>query len=134
MLINLSNHPFLKWSAEQRQIAKQQFSEIVDLPFPVVPTNADLDQVIQLVEEYVEKCMQIFSERKLLSSRETNNKNAIHIMGEMTFVYQFVHKMSEQGVLCVASTTERIAQEKSDGTKWSRFQFVRFRPYTNELF
>lgn len=123
MLINLSNHPLSKWSDKQRQAAEQQFGKIVDLLFPVVPTDADLDQVIQLVEEYVEKCMQIFSALKKLSNQESSNKNAIHIMGEMNFVYQFVDKMSEQGILCVASTLKEETKE-----------FVQFRSYTNELF
>lgn len=132
MLINLSNHPLSKWSEKQRQAAEGQFGKIVDLPFPIVPTDAALDKVIQLVEAKVEKCMKILVEKQGISRNE--NQDAVHIMGEMTFVYQFVNKMSEQGILCVASTTERIAEEKPDGTKWSRFEFVQFRPYTEELF
>ena len=134
MLINLSNHPLSKWSEKQRQVAEGQFSKIVDLPFPVIPTDAGLDQVIQLVEEKVEACMKILIEKKQKSNEEKSSHDAVHIMGEMTFVYQFVNKMSEQGIMCVASTTERIAEEKLNGTKLSRFEFVQFRPYTNELF
>jgi len=134
MLINLSNHPLPKWSENQRQAAEQQFGRIVDLPFPVVPTDAGLEQVVQLVEAHVEKCLQIISENDQSAGAEKGNKNAIHIMGEMTFVYQFVKKMSEQGILCVASTTKRIVEEKPDGTKLSRFEFVRFRPYTQDFF
>ena len=123
MLINLSNHPPSKWSKKQRQAAEGQFGKIVDLPFPVVPTEADLDQVIQLVEEKVEACMKILIEKRQISKDESSNQDAIHIMGEMTFVYQFVNKMSEQGILCVAS----IEKEESK-------EFVQFRQYTNELF
>jgi len=123
MLINLSNHPLSKWSEKQQQAAEQQFGKIVDLPFPVVPTDAALDQVIQLVEEKVENCMRILNEKKQKSSEENSNQDAVHIMGEMTFVYQFVNKMSEQGVLCVASILKAESKE-----------FVLFRPYSNELF
>ena len=134
MLINLSNHPLSKWSEKQRLTAEQQFGKIVDLPFPVVPTDAGLNQVVQLVEEKVAACMKILDEKKTMSSETSGNSDAVHIMGEMTFVYQFVNKMSVEGILCVASTTGRIAEEKSDGTKLSRFEFVQFRPYTEELF
>ncbi len=48
MLINLSNHPLSNWSEKQRQAAEQQFGQIVNLPFPTVPTDADLAQVILL--------------------------------------------------------------------------------------
>jgi hypothetical protein len=123
MLINLSNHPLSKWSDQQRQAAEKQFGKIVDLPFPTVPTDADLDRVIELVNEKVEECMKIFIESKQISSDKNSNHDAVHIMGEMTFVYQFVDKMSEQGILCVAST-------KKDGSN----EFVQFRSYTNELF
>lgn len=59
----------------------------------------------------------------------THENNAIHVMGEMTFVYQFVKQASAVGLRCVASTTERIAVDKPDGTKVSEFRFVRFREY-----
>lgn len=134
MLINLSNHALAKWSEKQRQAAEAQFGTIVDLPFLTVPTDGELAQVVQLVEKQVFACLNIFIENKQISRDENDNQDAVHIMGEMTFVYQFVNKMSEQGFLCVASTTERIVEEQPDGTKWSRFEFVRFRPYTEELF
>ena len=128
MLINLSNHPLARWSEKQRQTAEHQFGKIMDLPFPAIPTQADLEDVVRLVEKYIEKCTNILNNHGKLKS------SAIHIMGEMTFVYQFVQKMSEQGVSCVASTSERVAVEQLDGTKLSRFEFVQFRPYTVELF
>ena len=63
-----------------------------------------------------------------------DSKNAVHVMGEMTFVYQFVQKISEQGVECLAATSRRIVVEENNGTKVSRFEFVRFRAYTEELY
>lgn len=133
MLINLSNHPLASWSEKQKQAAEQQFGQIIDLSFPSVPTEADLAQVMQLVGEYVQKCNDIINKSAETDSMKPS-KDAIHVMGEMTFVYQFVQKMSELGVLCVASTTRRIAIDNPDGSKLSNFEFVRFRPYTMELF
>lgn len=55
--------------------------------------------------------------------------HAIHVMGEMTFVYQFVKLATAAGLRCVASTTERRAVDHPDGSKTSEFRFVRFRDY-----
>lgn len=139
MLINLSNHPLKSWSENQRRLAEQQFGEIIDLDFPAIAPEAELEEVMQLAEQYAGKCSallakyhHLFGTDSFLSSRQLID--AVHVMGEMTFVYQFVHKMSEQGVLCVASTTRRIATDNPDGSKISQFEFVRFRPYSIELF
>ena len=67
-------------------------------------------------------------------SADTGSKQAVHVMGEMTFVYQFVHLMTEQGVLCVASTTKRIVTNQANNTKTAKFEFIQFREYTQELF
>lgn len=50
-------------------------------------------------------------------------------MGEMTFVYQFVKRMSALGVLCVAATTERLVEETNHGEKYAQFRFIKFRTY-----
>lgn len=54
---------------------------------------------------------------------------AIHVMGEMPFVYQFVKLATAAGLCCVASTTERTAVDHPDGSKTSEFRFIRFREY-----
>ena len=134
MLINLSNHPLNSWSRKQKNVAKQQFGPIIDLPFPPVPTDAGIDDIINLTYKYVDECLRLVHENRLENSMGTKIQNAIHVMGEMTFVYQFVQKMSELGVLCVASTSKRIAQVNDDGSKTAVFEFVRFRPFTIELY
>ena len=53
----------------------------------------------------------------------------IHIMGEMTFTFRLVEKLKAAGIRCVASTSERVVQELSDGKKVVQFSFVRFREY-----
>jgi hypothetical protein len=55
--------------------------------------------------------------------------HAIHLMGEMTFVYQFVQRATAAGLRCIASTTERRTVDHPDGSKTSEFCFVRFRNY-----
>ena len=53
----------------------------------------------------------------------------VHVMGEMTFVYQLVSRLKSMGIRCVASTTERIVKDNDDGTKTSEFSFIQFREY-----
>lgn len=130
MLINLSNHPFQSWSSKQKKIAQAEFGIVVDLPFPEIPPDFSLQAVIELIQLSSEKCF-------LLLSQIRNNpegRHGIHVMGEMTFVYQFVKFMTEQGIMCVASTTNRIVTSELNGTKTTQFEFVQFRPYSGELF
>lgn len=131
MLINLSNHPVDSWSESQREAGIQQFGTVVDVPFPEIPPELELNEISKMAEDYVEKCTRMIKEE---SVRNVDSKNAVHVMGEMTFVYQFVQKISEQGIECLAATSRRIVVEEKNGTKVSRFEFVRFRAYTEELY
>jgi len=143
MLLNLSNHPKAKWDERQLAAAAREFGAVEDMPFPQIDPNASLDDVARIAHEYAEKCEQVLKARSdelnALSdpsgsgteSRTTNTPNAIHLMGEFTFTYQFVKEMEKRGILCVASTTERIVTEDTqDPTKKTTiFRFVQFRPY-----
>ena len=129
MLINLSNHPLKTWSDQQKQEAEQQFGRIVDLQFPAIAPESDLDEINKIAEEYVDICL-----KQIAQEKQTSQQKAIHVMGEMTFVYQFVKMMSELGVVCVASTTRRIVVTEEQNEKTSKFEFVRFRPYSLEFF
>jgi len=123
MLINLSNHPKANWDQLQQKTAEAQFGLVEDLNFPQIDPNASLSDVILLVREYVEKCC------RMLAQAEKDKHHAIHIMGEFTFTYQFLKEMEHRGILCIASTTERLVKENPDGTFTTTFNFVRFRPY-----
>ena len=46
----------------------------------------------------------------------------------MTFTFDLVSMLKAEGITCIASTTERIA-DVNDNTKISEFHFVRFREY-----
>ena len=122
MLLNLSNHEAARWSAAQKQTVAERFDDVRDLPFPPIAPNADLASVTALAQKYVAQC------QDLLKAADPA-RSAIHIMGEMTFVYQFVQQATAAGLRCVASTTERLAVDHPDGTKTSEFRFVRFRDY-----
>jgi hypothetical protein len=126
MLINLSNHPKAKWDQAQLAAAEEQFGRIEDLSFPLIDPNASLAEVTAIARQYAEKCA------TLLAHQHHREKSAVHIMGEFTFTYQFLKQMESLGILCVASTTERLVTENADGSKTTVFKFVQFRPYFGE--
>ena len=61
MFINFSNHPSVRWSAEQTAAA-MKFGDIVDLPFPDVPAGADTAAVSGLVDEYCARILSLGSD------------------------------------------------------------------------
>lgn len=117
MFINLSNHPSSGWEKGQLTAA-QRIGDIVDMPFPPVAPEASADEVKQMARELVEHIMEMGDPTTL----------TVHVMGEMTLTYSVVAALFQQGVRCVASTTERIVTEV-DGKKVSEFHFVQFREY-----
>ena len=121
MLINLSYHPSDRWSEEQKQAARA-YGKIVDMTFPTIDPEASIEDVKKMVESFVFQALQLLAE-------SSNEQNAIHVMGEMTFVYQFVKLMHARGVPCLASTTRRMVEENNSGEKYSKFEFVQFRQY-----
>lgn len=126
IFINLTNHPSSKWSDEQVNAAKKLFCygdsdvEIVDIPFPQIDPNIGSNQIHELVNEYVSK----------IADYTLKYVNCIvHVMGEMTFTYNIVKELMNNGIVCVASTTDRIVEEDENGVKKSIFKFNQFRKY-----
>ena len=118
MLLNLSNHPSAHWPPEQMEAALRQYGPVADLPFPAIDPHWDEAQVAALATEYVDK---------VLGQAPT----AVHVMGELTFVFHFVANMRQWpgAPPCVASTSQRKVIEPQPGQKLVTFNFVRFRPY-----
>ena len=123
MLINLSNHPQIKWDLKQISFAKGQYGNILDMPFPNINPNFSTQEVTELTKEYYEKIVTIFDEC-------ANNpfENTVHVQGEFTFVYQLVTLLKESGIHCVASTSNRMIREEGN-KKIIEFSFVQFREY-----
>jgi hypothetical protein len=119
IFINLSNHPSADWSAEQKSAAVEQFGEIRDLSFPDVNPNGDEEYIQALAAEYV---------KEITNYELLNTDVSVHVMGEMTFTFAMVKALQQEGITCIASTTERVSIEES-GVKTSEFRFVRFRNY-----
>jgi hypothetical protein len=117
MIINLSNHRSTLWQAAQLEAASV-YGEIIDLPFPAVNPEGDEEYIQSLGKEYLEKVEQL-----------AQGKNVtVHLMGELTLTYCLVNALLEKGIKCIASTTERVSEEK-DGAKISEFRFKQFREY-----
>lgn len=117
MFINLTNHPSSGWSEEQLEAARQ-YGEIVDLSFPIIEPTFTKDDILLLVKECTDAIMIM-----------KDGNTVVHVMGEMTFTYNLVNALKETGIVCLASTTERIVKMTPDGKKISEFKFVQFREY-----
>lgn len=119
MLINLSNHPTAMWLPEQLSAAHSAYGEVIDLPFPAVPADADEANIQTIAQEYLNKVQTIAHPAEVV----------VHIMGEMTLTYALVCLLKQAGYTCVASTSVREVYEEEPGKKTAVFRFVRFRKY-----
>jgi hypothetical protein len=121
MFINLSNHPSSEWSQSQL-LAASKYGLLVDIPFPVVDPHSETGPIVFLAENYE-------IEIRKMVSKEPRGSTAVHIMGELTFCFKLVVQLQKVGIRCLLSTTNRQTIDQPDGTKISRFEFVRFREY-----
>jgi len=121
MLINLSNHPKNTWSEKQLSSALRKYKSIIDLPFPHISPNANSNKIKDKAEIYLIK---IF---KLIKT-SPDKHNAVHLMGEFSFVFHLATMLKRKKIPVIVSTTNRIVEEK-DGKKIVTFNFIRFREY-----
>lgn len=117
MLLNISNHPFERWSDKQKQTAICLFSEVRDIPFPNINPDWDTREVEKFAKEFFRQIMEQYP-----------TGFSVHLMGELTFCYALVGLFQQAGITCYASTTHRIVEERGD-EKIVKFRFVRFREY-----
>lgn len=118
MLLNLTNHPSTAWTPLQKQTAEQLYGSIADMPFPNIPPDWTSEQIAALAASYLADIQAKYPAPL-----------TVHLMGEMTFTATLVHLLQKNNTPCVASTSERIVEEKPDGQKVVTFQFVQFRAY-----
>lgn len=121
MLINLSNHPFEKWSDKQKVTALKRFEHIENMEFPQINPYADSKEILKLADTYFKKC-------KALLVDNNGKNNAVHLMGEFTFVFALANMLIDNNITCVVSTTERNTVDLGN-KKISEFKFVKFREY-----
>lgn len=119
ILINFSHHTSSEWEERQRKAA-QIYGRVIDLTFPDVDAmEADEEKTNELISSYIKKIRDLASGKKA----------TIHIMGEMTFVFDMVTKLKKLGFTCIASTTERNVKDLGNGRRMTSFKFVKFREY-----
>jgi hypothetical protein len=116
MLLNLSNHPSKLWSQEQQKAAEEAYQKIQDLPFPPIDPKSTSAAIQQLALGYCKKIIRL-------------KPQAVHLMGEMTFTYALVRLLQTQGIICIASTSERKVITEENGKKMVLFEFEQFRVY-----
>lgn len=121
MLINLSNHPSNQWSENQLKAAQRKFGNVIDIPFPHISPKANSKQVMVKAQKYFKRVLRILKSSK-------DKSNAVHLMGELTFVFHLTQMLKKKNIKVIASTTDRIVEEKDD-KKIVIFNFVRFREY-----
>lgn len=119
MLINFSNHPYEIWREKQKEAAKQ-YGEVVDFPFPPINPDTDIEEMREMVRDYVEKI-------------EAMKPAAVMAAGEFTLIFMLVDKLLQDGVkvICSCSRRQTIERKLPDGSneKTSIFIFERFREY-----
>lgn len=119
MLINLSNHPSDKWSEKQLRTALKVYKSIVDLPFPNISPKASSNQVRKKAEAYLKKITSLLK-------KSSDKNNAVHLMGEFTFVILLYEMLKKKNISVIVSTSQRIVEEHA-GKKTVVFNFIKFR-------
>lgn len=119
MLINLSNHPSIKWG-EAQKAAASVYGEIKELPFPQISPEWNTEEVEAKAYTFYLDCVELLEKEK--------SPSAIHLAGEPIFCFLLAQMLLRAGYRCLTSTTKRKVIEVGD-TKTSEFQFVGFREY-----
>lgn len=118
LFLNVSNHPTSGWGEEQLTAAKA-YGEVEDFSFPSVSATASSEEVKALAESVANDII----------ANNPDTELTVHVMGEMTFTFALVSKLKSHGIRCVASCTDRQAENLGNGDKLSHFHFAQFREY-----
>lgn len=119
MLLNLSNHPSTTWSETQLLAAHKLYGEVVDMPFPKVPPEADAQGVRQLAADTLTRIQAILPGEP--------SSHCIMLNGEQSFIILFYDLAKGANFRCCVATSERNTHLNPDGSKTIVFEFVRFR-------
>ena len=126
MFINFTNHPSCKWGEDQTASANAAYGSIVDLPFPMVPTDADPEWILNMADEQLEKMDSIFA------GSGDGQPNAVLCQGEFTLAFAVINRLLKKGLTVVSAVSERNVREiQADGEtrKEVIFRFAGFRKY-----
>lgn len=118
VFVNLTNHPSSEWEKDQLDAASQ-YGEVVDFPFPIVDAEDSAVDLDRQAEEIIENLLKCYHARSL----------TVHVMGEMGLTYRLVYGLTNRGVRCLCSTSERKVTELGNGKRIAEYKFVKFRDY-----
>ncbi len=121
LFVNFTNHPSGSWDELQLSEA-EDYGEVVDIHFPVVPANAN------------EKTIRKIKEKCLTEINELDGEiAAVLVQGESSLVYGIVHELKKGRIKVLAACSERNVVErlndKGERVKETIFRFVRYREY-----
>jgi CRISPR-associated DxTHG motif protein len=116
VFLNLSNHPSAGWTDKQKEAARELAPEVVDLDFPWIEPDKDLEDVQQRAQKIVEHEL-------------PQGISHAMIQGEFTMTMLLVKALQAKGIRCYAATTQRVTDEIGPGVQRSAFHFIQFRPY-----
>lgn len=122
LLVNLSNHPYADWGTYQKQAATV-YGPCVDLPFPAVDAEADVEVIEQLCDDTV---CRLYA---LVAKYPNRTPVTVHVMGENTLIVALVSRLQNEGYQCIASTSQRKSTPLNKRSKVVEFEFQRFREY-----
>lgn len=119
MFINLTNHPSRQWGINQIN-ASLVYGNIIDIPFPNIDPNFNKEKVDELANFYVDKIVRL-------------SPKAVLVQGEMTFCFEVVKQLKEQGIIvvCACSIRDTVETHSTDDNtvKETLFSFVQYREY-----
>lgn len=118
VFLNISNHPVTGWGNEQLSAAKE-YGDVKDFGFPSFSPYASSAEISQLAEDTANDIETEYPDCEITA----------HVMGEMTFTFALVTILKSRGIHCVASCTDRVAENLGNGDKLSHFHFAQFREY-----
>lgn len=123
MLLNISNHPWKKWSDSQKNAATSQFGEVEDLIFPDVDPQLETEDVKLIARDYLNFI------RKKMEVTEGERNFSVLLAGEYTLVFQLLLLLKDNNIPAYVTTSKRDVTYSTEGVKSVNFEFVKFRSY-----
>jgi hypothetical protein len=126
VFLNVSNHPVVKWSNEQKNAALGH-GRIYDVQYPNVDPTGDDNVAVEAAVAEVKAAVEEVEESVRAEGLEASVVAAM-VAGEPISCVAIVRYLQTRGITCYAATTARVSVEQN-GVKTSVFQFHHFRPW-----
>jgi hypothetical protein len=124
-LINISNHPSKGWSDKQ----KKGLDEIIDIQFPIVPSNATRDDIISIRDNIISKIRKIIPNFKASGCTDWGPTHAFTDEWKVSIQGSFILVDALNQILwgsLVFPISNRNTVINQDGTKTVKFVFEKW--------